>query len=338
VGLAPQSELIVLEWCSKHGLLGILLTQVERVSLPARWRGSLPTGISGAAPNFPFPEQVRYVRANVGWEVRTFTDVGGMDRLMHGSPRKERPTVPEGAIGTVVPEEWLQFFPKLEKPRVWLRDLLRGELIEEGLDQTCARYLPGVAAVDYPKPAVAEVDDEQALRSFWERYAEPVDDFVRAASAFRDALEGMRHARPLRAMTSDQSMSVSRGMNTLSALVFPVRAAVTILEDGTFGEHWISPSLLSSLAKMVHQDLTGGRRRALACAECGRTFVAIAYQAKYCSPRCRNTSQKREYRRRHPGRLPSQSAGQRQKARPLSERRKRKAPRARARRRRRPAR
>jgi hypothetical protein len=254
--------------------------------------------------------------------VRTFTDMGGMDRRMHGTPREERPTVPEGAIGTVMPEEWLRFFPKLEKPRVWLRDLLRGELIEEDLDQTCARYLPGVAAVDYPKPALAEVDDEQALRSFWERYAEPLDDFVRAASALREALGGLREARPLSEMTPQQLQDLSRGISTLHALIFPVRAAVGVLEDGSRREQWISPSLLSSLAKMVHQDVTGGKRP-LACAACGRTFVANAYQAKYCSPRCRNTAQKREYRRRHPGRLPAKSTDQRGKPR-LSEKRKRK--------------
>jgi hypothetical protein len=168
---------------------------------------------------------------------------------------------------------------------------------EKSLDETWARYFPGIASENYPKPALAEVDDEQVLRAFWERYAEPVEDFVRTASALRDALEGLRHAAPVREMTPEQIGTVSRGISALHALIFPVRSAIGVLEDGSFREQWISPSLVTSFAKMAHEDVTGGRRP-LSCALCGRTFVTDAYQARYCSSRCRNTDQKREYRRR----------------------------------------
>ena len=296
-GLAPESEAAVLEWCSEHGLLGILLATLERVVLPPRWRADLPRAISGDSPVYPFPEQLRYVRTNVGWEARNFIDMGGMDRLMHGVPREQRPPTLPWEGGKLVREEWLPFFPKLEKPKVWLRDLFRGELTEKNLDETWARYFPGVAPEDYPKPALAEVDDEHALRAFWERYVEPVEDFVRAASALRDALDGLRHAAPVREMTPEQIGRVSRGISALDALIFPVRSATGVLEDGSFREQWISPSLLTSFAKMAHEDVTGGKRP-LSCALCGRTFVTDAYQARYCSPRCRNTAQKREYRRK----------------------------------------
>jgi hypothetical protein len=333
VALTPESEAAVLEWCSEHGLLGVLLAQIERVVLPARWRGDLPNGMVGVASAYPFPAQVRYVRTNVGWEARNFIDMGGMDRLMHGVPRDRRPTTLPGEGGKLVPEEWLPFFPKLEKPKVWLRDLVRGELTEKNLDETWARYFPSVAPDDYPKPALVEVDDEQVFRAFWEHYAEPVEDFVRTASALRDALEGLRHAAPVREMTPEQIGNVSRGISALHALIFPVRSAVGVLEDGTFREQWISPSLLTSLAKMAHEDVTGGRRP-LSCALCGRTFVSDAYQARYCSPRCRNTAQKREYRRKvHEKEAvasvktkpPSRTRQQREKAAPVSNRMERRA-------------
>jgi hypothetical protein len=58
---------------------------------------------------------------------------------------------------------------------------------------------------------------------------------------------------------------------------------------------WVTSSLLASLATMMLEDLTYGR--ALLCAGCGRPFVSGAYQARFCSVRCRWAVQKREYRR-----------------------------------------
>jgi hypothetical protein len=48
---------------------------------------------------------------------------------------------------------------------------------------------------------------------------------------------------------------------------------------------------------MALLDLTE-RRRVLTCRTCGRVFVSAAYQALYCSERCRSTAQKRAYRAR----------------------------------------
>jgi endogenous inhibitor of DNA gyrase (YacG/DUF329 family) len=48
---------------------------------------------------------------------------------------------------------------------------------------------------------------------------------------------------------------------------------------------------------MAWLDLTAGGRVA-DCDECGRPYVTGAYQARYCSARCRNTAVKRAYRGR----------------------------------------
>lgn len=39
-------------------------------------------------------------------------------------------------------------------------------------------------------------------------------------------------------------------------------------------------------------------RRSLFCIACGKTFKTSAYQARYCSPKCRNRVQKRRHRAR----------------------------------------
>jgi hypothetical protein len=49
---------------------------------------------------------------------------------------------------------------------------------------------------------------------------------------------------------------------------------------------------------MAYLDLTNGKR-VLLCDEDGRPFVSGAYQARYCSDRCRNRALKRAYRQRH---------------------------------------
>src|SRR5262249_12488386 len=60
---------------------------------------------------------------------------------------------------------------------------------------------------------------------------------------------------------------------------------------------WRTKSLLGAFAAMAGLDLTG-RGRAADCAACGRPGVGGAYQARYCSARCRNTAVKRAYRAR----------------------------------------
>jgi hypothetical protein len=59
-----------------------------------------------------------------------------------------------------------------------------------------------------------------------------------------------------------------------------------------------SKSLLASLAMMAYLDLTSGKR-ILLCDEDLRPYVSGAYQARYCSDRCRNRALKRAYRERH---------------------------------------
>jgi len=53
--------------------------------------------------------------------------------------------------------------------------------------------------------------------------------------------------------------------------------------------------LLASFALMFLWDLRDGRR-ALRCKNCSLYFVSDEYRAAYCSIRCRNTAQSRQYR------------------------------------------
>ena len=48
---------------------------------------------------------------------------------------------------------------------------------------------------------------------------------------------------------------------------------------------------------MAYFDLVNGKRL-LTCDVCGKPYLSGAYQARYCSDRCRNTAVKRAYRQR----------------------------------------
>lgn len=81
---------------------------------------------------------------------------------------------------------------------------------------------------------------------------------------------------------------------------FSLTAGVHPGFDAGAGRHrraWRANSLLASFAMMAYLDLTECGRIADSD-ECGRPYVTGAYQARYCSARCRNTALKRTYRGR----------------------------------------
>ena len=64
---------------------------------------------------------------------------------------------------------------------------------------------------------------------------------------------------------------------------------------GALEQGWHTPSLLASFAEMFVQDVAFGLATRL-CECCQLPFVSGAYQAKYCSPACRQRQQKRNVR------------------------------------------
>ena len=58
-----------------------------------------------------------------------------------------------------------------------------------------------------------------------------------------------------------------------------------------------APSLLSSFAAMIADDLAAGRELR-ECKECGALLLTLAYQSKYCTATCQHTAVMRAYRHR----------------------------------------
>jgi hypothetical protein len=134
--------------------------------------------------------------------------------------------------------------------------------------------------------------------AFWATYGEPVGWLLGAANQLRGAVLELS-ADPLVVEESpmDFVYRLESAMRALHILLAPVQPSLTVGDAGEFRQTWRTRSLLSSFAMMALLDLTE-RRRVLTCRPCGRVFVSGAYQARYCSERCRATAQKRAYRAR----------------------------------------
>ena len=193
--------------------------------------------------------QKRYFRRNTGW----------------GKFSREQPVGAE--------PNWLP-------PGVLIQHLGTTKWLHEPFGETWARFFPDVPeggreAYQYPMP----VSDQ-----FWGLYAEPVEEFVRAAVILRDALEGL-------------GQGDERSKDIVHSLVFRTSPAIECTPDGGWRQFWVSTSLLGSLGMMVLLDLTEGRRL-VRCGVCNGPFVTTSHAARYCSDRCRNTAQKRVQRAR----------------------------------------
>ena len=261
-GLAPEGEAAVLRWCSEYGLLGVLCHKVLSIDLHPLWEAD------GARVNVLVNT---YSRAAGEWERIPYSFYVDRELL---------PT-PSSAFAPIQDSSGL---PRAKAiVRSWLGTSVEPLPLAKGLWP----FFPGVPAeeaerYEYPLPLTVP---------FWEQYGEPVHEFVQGAALLDSALGHLSKAsEPER--TSDYEAAV----RILDALVAGVGPTVALdQEHGRLRQVWRCDSLISSLAMMALQDMTEGRRL-LECEICGKLFVTDAYQARYCSARCRFTAQKRAYR------------------------------------------
>ena len=182
------------------------------------------------------------------------------------------------------------FTPILE-PHAVVQPLRGVGLTAEPLSETWARFFPAVPAeardtFAYPQPLT---------NSFWEMYAEPLQDFLSGARALMELLSAVqmqttRKLRSLHELTTGGGLPI-----VIQGLVAPTGVAVRFRKNGRTELDWVGGSLLASLTMMMLQDLSFGR--AVQC-PCGQLLVSSAYQARYCSRRCRWRFEQRKHRKR----------------------------------------
>ena len=245
--LSPESKAAIQDWCSHYGLLGVLLTRWESVTLSPRK--------SDRDPNLWL--QKRYVRG------------AGTNPIIHHS-EGDRDRLRSSAL---------------------VRPLDQIDIQEESLGRTWGRFFPSVPpeqreTFEYPIPY---------SESFWQLYAEPVVEFWHAAKLFASLFESLG-PKTIPKETHASSEAREAAIARLNVLRKPVSQLVVTDEEG-LRQQWASPSLLASFAEMLVTDIMGGKR-IQRCECCEAPFISEAYQARYCSERCRLRQQKRNLRAR----------------------------------------
>jgi hypothetical protein len=276
--LTDDHRAAIIEWCNHHGLFGLLPHLTHFAFLAARYKLT-PQFQQIAYPTKPlqppageyfqscYAVQGGYSRENGAW-------TSSPDYLNHSFPR-------EFGGQLVSDKQTLKVF---REPGVLFEKLETGMRQWEPFVINWKRFFPSV-----PKEEAATYEYAfPPTEHFWQEYAEPVDDFLRAAQLLQNALVNHSKGRP-------------QGLRTLQRLINPIGIAFEAGKDhGIKTMRWRSPSLLASYAMMTLLDFNSGQRP-YHCErdDCGKMFVSSAYQARYCSSSCRFAVLKRGQRERN---------------------------------------
>jgi hypothetical protein len=298
--LDKKSTELLLNWCAEFGLLGILPQRAHMVALAPRWLPDPPWGAAvGTKLKRPrggnlYPTQFIYYRNNLLFLNMEGTKVQGWDPVIWnpkelGSKGHRLGEIYEGKIPIqpgVLMQEW-DFYEGHEYRSVKVSSTLFPETFRE----TWAKFFPSI-----PKKEVETYLYPPMLsRPFWEIYSERLADFFMGVLALKEALLYLSEPSDL----ADELERRFRmdGMRLLNNLVSSASMGLATAEDGSLRQEWWAASLLGCFAMMALQDLTQ-QRKVIRCETCNRLFVTEAYQARYCTDRCRHTAQKRRYRQR----------------------------------------
>jgi hypothetical protein len=263
----PETEHMMLEWVRQWGLLGILPVRYEIITLP----------------------HVRYVRRAGVWSatIRKVVEsklplqgaLAATKRKAGRDPKypKTRATV-ESSPPTQSALEWR-----------WEDNDFRAETIE----RVVLEFFPDVLRQErehrflIPRPCSV---------SFWHQYAEPVELIARSAMKFSQAVEIVsRYKGPDRTQDAEKIM-LNEALYFLEGFSQSIGAPPRFkLGTSHLTRSRVSPSLLASLVEMFLCDMES-ERRAYRCEVCQSVFISDDRRAKYCSPRHRNTMQRRRDR------------------------------------------
>src|SRR5207244_3802372 len=127
-------------------------------------------------------------------------------------PRQRQPEKALAGLCRSLPVTW-------PRPRALVADLDGADITEAPLGRTWARFFPAVPPkrreiYSYPVPLT---------KSFWQQYAEPIEDFVEGALALHRAVRGL-------AASSDEERG--RGRAGLAALLAPIAMGTAEADGG----------------------------------------------------------------------------------------------------------
>jgi hypothetical protein len=251
---------LILDWCSRFGLLGILPHTAIRIDLPVRYLAEVPSFIpvvrthtrtggrwisntrTGMIPRAILQKRVRLRKAATN---RADLQLGDFVPKSDPDDYREPTVVFDSQVGA--PETTTEVFYPLS------------------LTSIVGRYFPEFSGdgEEFECPLPLSPD-------FWRQYRERVRDLSMCARGFFHAAGGPNSKpspRDLEVFITPAGLSLSRG------------------SSDRIEQKWMCPSLLSVFGHMLIRDISAGKR-ILRCDCCGSPFVTDNYQARYCSRRC----------------------------------------------------
>ena len=164
----------------------------------------------------------------------------------------------------------------------------------ERFSETWGRHFPSVPEEEldtyaYPMPTTPK---------FWKLYGEPVEDFVAAGLALETSIRMLCSLRGKTRLTQRQQEVREQALDVLNGLAGTTSPYAVSDQNGAYRQDLQLTSLIGALAMMALQDLTGGGQDIHICAakDCGRVFTSKAYQAAYCTERCKKRAEMQRYR------------------------------------------
>ena len=283
---SEATQRAITEVCAKWGLLGLLTHRTSYVRFAARWIVSNPD--AGVSERLMLPSALSFTRRPDRWEPRReWIFDGGRVRPVVGAATKvqEEQLVQDADLVKGSPDAFAHVLESEDSFR-WT---------VEPLETTWCRYFPDVSEAEhrwneYPLPLSEE---------FWLAYAEPVADFVEAIRTLHWDAQRLALTLQAKSKLSGQDARDSATANYSLAAMVAQTSPFPSLEPppkARFVQYWASPSLLGSLAQMVQFDLADNKL--LRCRRCGRVFASAAWQAAYCSTRCKNAANQQIFRER----------------------------------------
>jgi hypothetical protein len=178
-----------------------------------------------------------------------------------------------------------------------LKDLLIAEWCgRHGLLGVVVPYL----VWEHPTPQLAVLSFGSAMTAADLReHGERVDTFLLGARFLSELIEALQavgksnKSPKQKQIDFDEATRWSR-LNLLSS----IQPEVFIAANGHCGLRWNCASLIGNFAMMAILDFEHHRPMICQNSSCGKLFTTKSIQAKYCSGRCRDTVQMREYRKR----------------------------------------
>jgi hypothetical protein len=275
--VSPDDARLILDFCNRYGLPGILPGTTSYIRLPPRCLYGEARGQTGL-----IAKQVVYRQINGTW----YEDYGSPESL-----RLEDVTALGLTEGAVIPDEAARRYGFLPPGRSFFDlDDLRWKV--EALNQGYCKYFPSIPQQDaenfaYPMPT---------SNRFWEIYAEPVDQFIAFVRAFRENAEAISEYDPAtwQVVNPHPKRGPEGTVTWANHFMDSLANFVERKREKAHGKRRVllSPSLIGVMAEMFSIDIDENRR-IYYCATCGDAFASDGDRVRYCSARCRNTMQRR---------------------------------------------